>query len=325
MTHLYVDVSALSHAIANRQENADQAGSSVGPVNVAVGVASMMGNFIRYYNITRSYFCLDHPTGNWRKHFMPSYKEGRKEKLDERGKAIYQMATEAATTIFPELVELLAVPLFQIPYVEADDLVAACCVVNDQSPGVVVTTDKDFWQLASPIIKIINPIHNYRVEVGPDGNLQKIKADGTIEPVRLTPDQYLLFRAIQGDKSDNLPGLYGIGEVKATDAIHRGAIPALLTENTKTVQPRASKGDPNPQPYYQDAREVVQTNLRFMALKRNEVSGKVQEAVRKIQSESIRSQMNNFTRICLWLESHGISNQDIAKQLVSTYTHQWLR
>lgn len=323
--NLYVDISPLCHAISNRQEMIEQINRPSGPVHVAINVATMLANFIRYYNASRVYFCMDHPKGNWRKAVHPSYKEGRQEKMDDQAKLIYEMASKAATVHFPELTKLLEVPVFQMEYVEADDWVAACLAVNEGMPGTIITTDKDFWQLVTPNCPMVNPIHNYRVEIGINGNLQKTKPDNTIEDIGLTPDQYLLFRAIDGDKSDNLPGLYGIGEKKAVAAIQSNAVPQLLVENTKEISPRANKSNPSPVKYFQDARAVVTTNLRLMALKKNEVSAKVQSKVVEIQADGIRPQRNNYTKLILWLESHGISNQEIAQQLVGTYTNQWLR
>lgn len=323
--NIYVDVSPLCHALSNRQEMAPQITATSGPVHIAINVASMVSNFIRYYNATRVYFCMDHNTGNWRKKLYPSYKEGRQEKMDEQAKLIYELASKAATEVFPELVQLLEVPEFQMPYVEADDWVAACTVVNDGTKGVIITTDKDFWQLTTPECFVVNPVHNYRIEVGPTGSLQKVKADGTVEDIGLTSEQYLLFRAIDGDTSDNLPGLYGIGPKKAIAAIQKKQVPQLITENTKEINPRASKSNPNPQKYFQDARSVLTTNLRFMSLKSNEVSQKVQTKVLEIQAQGIRDQRNNYTKMILWLENHGISNDEIARQLVAAYTNQWLR
>lgn len=319
--HLYVDVSPLCHAKAHEMDESELRG---GPVQVALRVASMMAQFIRFYRASRIYLCMDHPTGNWRKKVCPTYKEGRDEDKTEKELLIRKIATEAATEIMPELCALLEVPTFQMPWVEADDWVAACVAINEGQPGYIVTSDKDFWQLIQPNVPLLNPIHNYRVEMGPDGTLQKVKADRSIESIGLTPRQYLLMKCIWGDASDNLPGLCGIGEKGATKAILEGRQAALLADETREVKPRKSKKNPNPQPYYQDARAVVQHNVRMMSLLKNEVSDKVQSKAMAIQAESVRQRKNNFSRLTLWLESKGIANEDIAKQLVATYTEQWL-
>jgi len=320
--HLYVDISPLCHAKAHEMDEAELRG---GPVQVALRVASMLGQFIRYYKATRVYMCMDHKTGNWRKKICPSYKAGRDENKTPQELLIRETATIAATEIMPELAALLEVPTFQMPYVEADDWVAACVAVNgDTAPGLIVTSDKDFWQLIQPNVPLVNPIHNYRVEIGPDGNLQKIKADKSVEPIGLTPRQYLLMKCMWGDTSDNLPGLCGVGEKTAKKVIQEGRQAAFLVEQTKEVKPRKSAKNPKPVPYHQDARAVVQHNVRMMALTKNEVSDKVQGKAVEIQAGGIRPRRNNFTRLTLWLEDKGISNDEIAKQLVGTYTEQWL-
>lgn len=319
--HLYVDVSPLCHAKAHEMDEAELRG---GPVQVALKVASMMAQFIRFYKATRIYFCMDHSVGNWRKQVCPTYKAGRDENKTEKELLIRQIASEAANEVFPELVALLEVPTFQMEYVEADDWCAACVAINEGQPGYIVTSDKDFWQLIKANVPLLNPIHNYRVELGPDGLLQKVKGDRSVHPIGLTPPQYLLMKAIWGDTSDNLPGLCNIGEKGATDAIKAGRQRELLTEQTKQVKPRKSKKNPNPVPYHQDAKAVVQHNIRMMALTKNEVSDKVQAKALEIQAGGVRQRRNNYSKLVLWLESKGISNDEIAKQLVATYTEQWL-
>lgn len=316
MMHLYVDVSPLCHALANRDPNLSAA-------TIAVEVMSMIAGFIRYHKATRTYFCLDHPIGNWRKSVCPSYKEGRRDDLDPAELRVREIATEAATVLVPELVDLMILPRFQKEWIEADDWAAACIAINEGRSGVIIGSDKDFWQMLNPQVSMVNPIHNYRVIVGESGTIQKIKADNAVEDEQLTPSQYLLSKAIIGDTSDNLPGLSGVGPKGAVKAILSGSVPALITENTKEVTPRKSKRNPDPQSYYQDARAVIEHNLRMMSLLRSEVSEKVKCLASWLQAQGIRGKQNNFTKLTIWLEEHGISNPEIARSLIPEYTNQW--
>lgn len=103
---------------------------------------------------------------------------------------------------------------------EADDLIAAYVDAmlrvypEKDCHTVIVSTDKDFWQLvASPAVSIINPrtdvVTNYK-------NFKSVTGFHSAE-------DYLEYKIIVGDPGDNIPGLlYGIGDKKARGMIDEG-------------------------------------------------------------------------------------------------------
>lgn len=319
--YLYVDASILCHNSANSIDRA-----RLSSIAVALEVVTQIANYIRFYKSDRVYFFLDSQQGSWRKEVDPNYKAHRAEliKDDPEQQEINKVADAAKHVELPALIDLLVCPRFQMPYIEADDWAAACIANNEGKPGLIVTSDKDYWQLIAPNRPMLNPAHQYRIEVGLDGFLVKVKSDGTSEALEMTPPQTVLWKAMMGDKSDNLPGLCGVGETTALNVIKEGRIEQFLGECTGMVTPRKHKVyNPNPVPFYQDAWKIMNHNVAMMSLTQSAVIDKVKILAADLEKKGHRSPTNNFTRLNLHLEARGYANPEIAKILVSAYTDQW--
>jgi 5'-3' exonuclease len=222
--HLYIDASYLCHAAAH-----SEAGSGRGtptPEQVAINVLSTIGQLVRFHKATRIYTCFDTKSGSWRKKFFAEYKAQRAGELedDPERKAIKEIADKTIHEVLPQLIQVLGCPVFLHPYIEADDFAAAAIALHPEKSGLIVTADKDYWQLVSANISCLNQTHGFMIQLGPDGKLVKRKGDGTSEEIGLTPAQHLLQKALQGDDSDNLNGLIGVGEVGAKKAVLAGNI-----------------------------------------------------------------------------------------------------
>jgi len=95
-------------------------------------------------------------------------------------------------------------PVIQLvaDYTEADDIIAHV-VQSSYYEGwnkVIVSSDKDFFQLCADDISVYRPIQKKTL------NKQSI-----LEEFKIHPKNFALARAIVGDKSDNLPGVKGAG------------------------------------------------------------------------------------------------------------------
>lgn len=324
--YLYIDASYLANASANSMP---PEALRHGPPAVALEIIAKVAQFIRSYNATRVYWCLDPKGGSWRKQVHPSYKAHRAEKLakDPAREAAHDMATKCIEEVLPELIELMGCPNFQYPWIEADDMAAAVVALNVGKPGILITADNDYLQLINQHVYMIDPVHSLRYQLGEDGKVWRYRGDGTVETTGLTPQESLLCKAIQGDDSDNLPGLIGVGVITATKAIVERRVPALLVEGTGMVTPRKSKNNPAPVPVMQDARAIVSLNLSMMDLFNSKIHAKVKTIVADIEQKGIRDIVTNFTRFSLWLEKkHQFAQEqadNTARFLCTTYRNQW--
>ena len=106
-----------------------------------------------------------------------------------------------------EVVKAYRIPILQVQEIEADDIIATLALQADKNhiPSVIVSNDKDIYQIGSDTIKILN-IYTEQL-LGPE----EIK-----EKMGIGPEQIVDFLALAGDSSDNVPGVPGIGSKTAT-------------------------------------------------------------------------------------------------------------
>ena len=102
-----------------------------------------------------------------------------------------------------EYLHCLPITTLAIDNVEADDVIAY--IANEiytlpEHKVTIVSTDRDFLQLVNHRINVWSPVKKilYTPEV-------------LREEIGLPAENYLMYRAITGDKSDNIPGIRGVG------------------------------------------------------------------------------------------------------------------
>lgn len=101
---------------------------------------------------------------------------------------------------------------------EADDIIGTISELckNQSMECIIVTGDKDDLQLADEKTKI-------KLTTTRNGNSTTEIYDGNkvFEKYGITPTEFIDLKALMGDKSDNIPGVAGIGEVTALDLIKK--------------------------------------------------------------------------------------------------------
>jgi DNA polymerase-1 len=142
---------------------------------------------------------------SFREERYPDYKSTR-EKLDDSLQADFDRAVERVCA----LLEVLRVPLVAIPGYEADDVIGTLAQAGAAAGlrSVIVSGDKDFYQLIGPGIVLLNPGR------GGPAAVDEVWVDesNAAERLGVPPTQVVDFLALVGDTSDNIPGVKGIGE-----------------------------------------------------------------------------------------------------------------
>ena len=118
------------------------------------------------------------------------------------------------------VVEALNIPVVRQAGYEADDLIGTLAVQAERAgyDVVIVTSDKDMFQLLTPHVRIYDPVKSKWV-----GEAECRERFG-VEPARVVEVMGLM-----GDSTDNIPGVRGIGEKTATKLIAQfGTIEELL-------------------------------------------------------------------------------------------------
>jgi DNA polymerase-1 len=109
-----------------------------------------------------------------------------------------------------QLLEAFGVPLIALPGYEADDVIGtmATAAANRGLQAVIVSGDKDFYQLVGPGIALLNPGRGGPAAV----DEMWVDESNAAERLGVPPRQVVDFLALVGDASDNIPGVKGIGE-----------------------------------------------------------------------------------------------------------------
>jgi len=171
--------------------------------------ASFGADFIRTiqslsksYEAARTIVCFDFGKSYYRMDMHEEYKGTRKKPQDEEEIKKY----EEFFTVLNDLPDQLDEEVLKFRGVEADDILAWITQnISDRYDHTwIVSSDRDLYQLIDNNISIFNIFGRKEV------TLQTLKEDFEVDP-----SEYMLSRIIEGDKSDNILGIEGIGPKRA--------------------------------------------------------------------------------------------------------------
>ncbi len=129
-----------------------------------------------------------------------------------------------------ELLQALRIPFYEESGFEGDDLLGslACRAARQHVHTIIVSHDKDLFQLVDESTTIYHPFHSRYLDIA-----------GVEENFGVRPDQVVDVLALWGDNSDNIPGVPGVGEKTAKDLITRyGSLDNLLGQLDSLHNPR---------------------------------------------------------------------------------------
>jgi len=180
-------------------------GEHVGGVT---GFLKSIGLAIRQFKPTRVVCIFDGAGGSQRRRKLyEGYKDKRRsmQKLNRT----YDFATpeeeKAALRwqlkLLVEILEHLPVTVYAVENIEADDTIAYLTkLIKDRGGQVtILSTDKDFLQLVDSQCEVYNPIKKKMYTV-----------NEVVDEYGIHPSNFLTYRIIEGDTSDNIPGVKGI-------------------------------------------------------------------------------------------------------------------
>ena len=174
--------------------------------NAVVGFTSMLATLIREHQPDGIAVAFDRPEPTFRHKRISTYKANR----DKQPDILYEQLE-----LVRELVDVLGLIGIDAEGFEADDVLATLATVARDAghDAMIVTGDRDSFQLVQdPHIKVL-----YNKRGVSDYVLYDEK--GILERTGVLPDAYVAYSALRGDKSDNLPGVPGIGEKTAARLI----------------------------------------------------------------------------------------------------------
>ena len=292
------------------------------PVGGLTGFLRSLAYAIREVNPTRVIIVYDGQGGSQRRRKIhPNYKSQRKS-----GKRItrwdaFKNATEEKEAMkiqFSRLIEyldFLPINVISIDRIEADDTIAYIAHTLMNQDVTIMSADQDFLQLVNERITVWSPTKKkfYTPRM-------------VMDDYGVPAHNFLMYKVLMGDKSDNIEGVKGLGPKKLPKII-----PDLLTHNTLDLDfilEHAGKGEEPMHKRIVESATQLQINEELMDLKNPPISGELKlQITRLIEAPINLLSRNNFIMMYnddqlgnaiaspdLWLREHFIKLNTLAKQ-----------
>lgn len=171
------------------------------PTNAISGYVSALQKLLKTENPPYLAIAHDVSREGFRREIYPEYKANRSATPDD---------LRPQLPIIRDIIEAYGIKQFAIEGFEADDIVATLST-RFEAEGfeiVMVANDKDLKQLLTDKVVMFEPSSGRMTTV------ETLK-----EKLGVTPDQFIDVQALQGDTSDNIPGVPGIGEKTAAQLV----------------------------------------------------------------------------------------------------------
>lgn len=213
------------------------------PTSVTFGFVKCLVEVIEKYQPQGMAIAFDLSTPTFRHELDPTYKAGREETPPD---FILDMIN------LQELIRALDLPLLTTPGYEADDILATL-TQQGQETGYqvkILTGDRDMYQLVDEEknTSVLYFSRDY-TNRGSGSDIREVKTPEVVAKWGILPRQVVDFKALCGDKSDNIPGVVGIGEKTATQLLTKYAslaeVYASLEDISATVRKKLEAGREN--------------------------------------------------------------------------------
>src|SRR5256886_2486575 len=180
------------------------------------------------------YLAWVHDVGeSFRHQAYPAYKATR-EKLS----AELQQEFDRSVERIEQILAAFRVPVVGVEGYEADDVIGTLAT-QAAARGlqvVIVSGDKDFYQLIGPRIALLNPGRGGPVAV----EEHWVDETNASERLGVPPERVTDYLALVGDTSDNVPGVKGVGEKTALELLRSfGDLDAILATPDRIPGKRA--------------------------------------------------------------------------------------
>ena len=168
---------------------------------------------------------------SFRDEVYPEYKATREKMPDDLRDSLARIR---------QIVEGFRDPIVELDGYEADDVIGTLArqAAEKGLEAVIVSGDKDFYQLVGPHVHLMNPGRGGSSGVAADWVTEANASD----KFGIPPSQVADYLALVGDSSDNVPGAPGVGPKTAVQLLEQYADVEELIANAESLKPpRASR------------------------------------------------------------------------------------
>ena len=194
------------------------------PTGAVYGVINMLKSLITQVSPSHIAVVFDAKGKTFRDELFEQYKSHRPPMPDDLRAQIQPLHA---------IIKALGIPLISIEGVEADDVIGTLAVqaARDGKNVLISTGDKDMAQLVNEHIMLINTMNNTLLD-----------REGVIEKYGIPPELIIDYLALQGDSSDNIPGVKGVGEKTALALLQGIGSLKTIYENLDQVASLSFRG-----------------------------------------------------------------------------------
>lgn len=189
------------------------------PTNALYGVTTMLQKLMKEQTPSHMAAILDCPEPTFRHEVYHEYKATRPDMPDNLSAQIPYMK---------EVIQAFNISAIEKPGYEADDIIGTLAKQAEKQgiEVIIVSGDKDMYQLLSPRIILLDTMKNMVSDI------EKVK-----ERFGVGPEKMVEIFGLIGDSVDNVPGVPGIGEKTAINLIQQfGSIDGIYKNLDKVNQ-----------------------------------------------------------------------------------------
>ncbi|HIG67635.1 MAG TPA: DNA polymerase I [Porticoccaceae bacterium] len=219
------------------------------PTGAVKGVINMMRRLQKDYPQSTLVVVFDAKGKTFRDDMYSEYKANRPPMPDDLRLQIEPIH---------QIIQAMGLPMLIIDGVEADDVIGTLAVQATlaKQPVVVSTGDKDIAQLVNEYITLVNTMTNTVLD-----------REGVIEKFGIPPELIIDYLALLGDKSDNIPGVPGVGEKTALGLLQGiGGLDAIYSRLDE-VSGLEFRGAKNMAPKLEEHRDLAYLSYQLATIK----------------------------------------------------------
>lgn len=198
------------------------------PTNAIYGFYAMLIKLLQEVKPEYLAICFDRGAPTFRMNMYAGYHENRPKMKDDLASQV---------PVLHKSLEEIGVPLFGIDGYEADDLLGSLSLLakKEDLETIIVTGDRDLLQLVDDKVKILMPL----VGITKTALFDERRVE---EKYGIKPSQFIDYKALVGDASDNYPGVTGIGPKGAASLLQQyGSFESLYQRISELPEAVATK------------------------------------------------------------------------------------
>lgn len=258
------------------------------------GFLKSIGLALRTFKPSRCIIAFDGKGGSQRRRkIYPEYKENRKhmtrlnrtygfDTVNDESKSM-----EKQLILLARLLKCLPITVMAPNHVEADDVIAYTAQLIEKRDGkaIIMSTDKDFLQIVSNAISVWNPITK-----------KMYNPASVVDEYNIHPNNFVFYRMMDGDVTDNIPGIKGVGHkslVKKYPKLSE-AQPLSITEIIDYAGRQKGKIFER----ISNSKEILERNYELMRLDEVLMSGETKlQIVDKVDSDELSYHKMEFIKL----------------------------